>query len=209
MNNKLLIILAVTIIFGGLLVWLFVESSKPLPGQKIADLGRDHVPPGTKVDYNSNPPTSGSHFADWVKSGVYETPKEDGYLIHSLEHGYVIMSYNCGEKFTTYNLQFTINAYAHGLEEEEATTSGEATTAAELSENFRSDECHKLVDQLIAVYEKKGRVRLIVIPRPNLDSRIALTAWTYIDKFNEFDAKRIEKFIDVHLNQGPEKTMEQ
>lgn len=191
-----------------LLSWLFISSSKPLPGTKIADLGREHVPVGTNVDYNSNPPTSGKHYADWIRSGVYETPGEDGNLIHSLEHGYVIMSYNCDKKVTSYKLQVTRTAYAHGLEEEEATSAAEATSSAELSGNFRSDDCHKLVDQLIAILEKKGKTRLIVTPRPNLDSRIALTAWNYIDKFDQFDQTRIEKFIDAHLNQGPEKTKE-
>jgi len=190
----------------GFLIWLFVESSKPLPGTRIADLGREHVPAGTKVDYNSNPPTSGKHYADWIRSGVYETPKEDGYLIHSLEHGYVIMSYNCDKKVTGYRLQGTV--FAHGIEEEVNQSTTDASPSSALSDNFRSEDCHKIVDQLIAIYEKKGKTRLIVLPRPNLDSRIALTAWTYIDKFDQFDASRIEKFIDAHLNQGPEKTME-
>ncbi|MBI3103672.1 DUF3105 domain-containing protein [Candidatus Daviesbacteria bacterium] len=194
---------------GAFLAWLFVESSKPLPGTKIADLGTEHVPVGTKVEYNSDPPTSGKHYGEWIRSGVYETPKEDGYLVHSLEHGYVIMSYNCEKRVVSRQSSVVSIVYAHGTEEEEATSSaGEATESGMLSEAFRSDECHKLVDQLISIYEKKGKTRIIVLPRPNLDTRIALTAWDYIDKFNDFDEQRITSFIDAHLNQGPEKTME-
>ena len=31
-----------------------------------------------------------------------------------------------------------------------------------------------------------------------MDSRIALTAWSRIDKFNEFDEKRIVRFIQAY-----------
>lgn len=103
--------------------------------------------------------------------------------------------------------QMSIEVFAHGIEEE-ATSGAEASGSASLSEAFRSDDCHKLVDQLISIYEEKGKHKLIVVPRPNLDSRVALTAWTYLDKFNDFDASRVERFIDSHLNQGLEKTIE-
>lgn len=208
MQKKIIIVIAV-VVFIVFLIWLFVASSKPLPGTKIADLGRQHVAIGTEVEYNSNPPTSGSHYADWIRSGVYSEPKDDGNLVHSLEHGYVIMSYNCDKQLTIDNGQFSINAYAHGIEEDEATSSSSvATSSATLPDSFRSDDCHKLVDQLISIYEKKGKLRLIVIPRPSLDSRVALTAWNYLDKLNNFNEQRIMQFIGAHLNQGPEKTME-
>lgn len=157
------------------LVWLFIESTKPLPGIKIADLGRRHVPIGEKVDYNSNPPTSGKHYEDWIRAGVYTEPKDDRNLVHSLEHGYVTLHYKCLE----------------------------ATASASLPE-----DCTGRKDTLAKIYEKKGKSKLIVLPRPDLETNFALTAWNYLDKFDSFDASRIEKFIDAHLNQGPEKTME-
>lgn len=205
MTNKWLWIGVIILLFSAFLAWLFVESSKPLLGTKMSDLGRKHVPVGEKVEYNSNPPTSGSHYEDWVRFGIYSEPKDDGNLVHSLEHGYVILSYNCDKRVQGSKL--VRRAYAHGTEEE-ASPSAEATGSGALSESFKLDQCHKLVDQLITVYEKKGKTRIIVVPRPNLDFRIALTAWTYLDKFDQFDQTRIEKFIDAHLNQGPEKTME-
>ena len=188
--SKVIIIITIVIVIIGFLAWLFIESSKPLPGQKFPDEGRDHIEVGKAVDYKTNPPTSGKHYADWLRTGVYSESRDDRNLVHSLEHGYIIMSYNCDK-----SLQSSVS-------------SGDATDSAMLSENFRSDDCHKLVDDLIKIFEKKDLKKLIIIPRSNLDSRIALTAWNYLDKFNEFDQSRIEKFIDAHRDMGPERTME-
>ncbi len=206
-RNTLIVIGIVVVALAAFLIWLFVASSQPPPGEKMADLGRKHVQIGEQVEYNSNPPTSGDHYGEWIRAGVYDEPTDDRNLVHSLEHGYVIMSYNCEKKFSIFNFQFSI-AYAHGIEEAVNQSTEEATESSGLSDHFKSDECHELVDKLIAIYEKKGKTRIIVVPRPNLDARIALTAWNYLDKFNDFDQARIEKFIDAHLNQGPEKTME-
>lgn len=62
-------------------------------GEAIPDQGRQHVPDGTKEDYNSNPPTSGPHFANSQPGGIYENKIPDGNLIHSMEHGAVILWY--------------------------------------------------------------------------------------------------------------------
>lgn len=176
MKKIILIAVVLLIIFLG---WLFAESSKPLPGQKITDLGRGHVPVGTKVDYNSNPPTSGKHYEEWVRKGMYDEERDDRNLVHSLEHGYIVMYYKCTKVPET-----------------------EASSSANL------DQCQSGKEKLAEVYEKKGQHKLIVIPRSNLDTNFAVTAWDYLDKFNDFDENRIEKFIDVHLEMGPEKTME-
>uniref|UniRef100_A0A832E0N6 DUF3105 domain-containing protein n=1 Tax=candidate division WWE3 bacterium TaxID=2053526 RepID=A0A832E0N6_UNCKA len=87
--------LAVIGVAGGLLYQGYQWLSRPLPGEAVADLGRAHIAVGTAREYNSNPPTSGPHYAEWTRAGIYDQPIEDGYLIHSLEHGYVIMSYRC------------------------------------------------------------------------------------------------------------------
>lgn len=181
MTKKFGIILLAVVAFLALLVWLFIASSKPLPGTKVADLGRGHVPTGKQVEYNSNPPTSGKHYEDWIRSGVYREPKDDRNLVHSLEHGYVIMHYKC----------------------EQIESQNEATESGKLDES-----CEVRKAQLAKIYEKKGQRKIIVVARPNLDTNFALTAWIYLDEFNDFDQARIEKFIDAHLNMGPEKTME-
>ena len=44
-----------------------------------------------RVKYNSNPPTSGRHFAVPVDDGAYSTAPTDEQLVHNLEHGRVIV----------------------------------------------------------------------------------------------------------------------
>ena len=50
-------------------------------------------------EYNSDPPTSGPHYPNEAQVGFYDTNSYQypaGYLIHNLEHGYIIFWYNCG-----------------------------------------------------------------------------------------------------------------
>ena len=62
-------------------------------GQEVPILGQNHVPPGTKVEYHSNPPTSGDHWPAPAPWGVYRSPQPDEQLVHNLEHGGVWISY--------------------------------------------------------------------------------------------------------------------
>ncbi len=101
MDKKLIIgtILVILIILGGG-TWLVSKQDErlkiPLKGQEIAVESRNHVPDGTEIQYNSNPPAAGSHYATTAHSGIYETPPPDGNLVHSLEHGAVILWYKTG-----------------------------------------------------------------------------------------------------------------
>lgn len=195
------------------MIWVFRMIMTPAPGTRMEDQGREHVAiaQSEAFAYNSNPPTSGPHNENWVRAGIYDTPQHDALLIHSLEHGYVIISYNCTVHFNAF---FGIpKAFAH---ESESTGSSEVIPEATGSAVTDSNECKELVKNLEELANKKKLWKLIVVPRPQLDTTIALTAWAYIDKFDPlrqpadggFDAKRIEAFIDYHRDQGPEKTME-
>src|SRR3990172_396851 len=89
--------IAIIIVVGLLLFWFAKSATKPLPGEFIADQGRNHITDIYGVTYSSNPPTSGPHFPTWAGRGVYNQILSDGYLIHSLEHGYVVISYDCSK----------------------------------------------------------------------------------------------------------------
>lgn len=78
---------------------LLVQSNVALagaPGERIPIQGADHIAPGqAHAAYNSDPPTSGPHYVDTLDAGFYETPQLDELLVHNLEHGHVIISYDC------------------------------------------------------------------------------------------------------------------
>jgi len=137
MQNSKIFIIVGAVLFLGLGYWLYQGASKPLPGEALSDLGQDHITDIAEVQYNSNPPTSGSHFPVWAKPGIYNQVISDGYLIHSLEHGYINISYNCDYKSQSglqSNLSFIIGHLSLTAEAHEgevvATESGEVTDSA-------------------------------------------------------------------------------
>lgn len=54
-----------------------------------------HVPDCTPIAYATNPPTSGPHYPSWAAFATYATPVPRGYYVHSLEHGAIVITYNC------------------------------------------------------------------------------------------------------------------
>jgi Protein of unknown function (DUF3105) len=54
-----------------------------------------HVPVCSPIDYATNPPTSGPHYPIWAVYRTYAAPVPRGYWVHSLEHGAIVISYNC------------------------------------------------------------------------------------------------------------------
>lgn len=63
--------------------------------------------------------------------------------------------------------------------------------------------CDDLVVQLkdlVLRLQQQVSNKIIMTPYPGMSSKIALTAWTYIDSFDQFDVKRIEDFVVAHVN---------
>lgn len=58
-------------------------------------------------------------------------------------------------------------------------------------------ECPDLVEKLAAIVRKYDKF-VILAPYPEMKSRIALTAWTRIDAFDEFDERRVRRFIEAY-----------
>jgi hypothetical protein len=55
------------------------------------------VPVGTDIQYNTDPPTSGPHYPDPEPGGFYTTVIASGFLVHSMEHGGIIIYYDASE----------------------------------------------------------------------------------------------------------------
>ena len=55
---------------------------------------RNHVTEPQAVEYNSIPPTSGNHWPQWSRCGFFEDGLPDERIVHNLEHGNIVVSYN-------------------------------------------------------------------------------------------------------------------
>ena len=85
-------------------------------GEFVSYQGQEHLQDGeTHEPYNSDPPTSGPHSSSPAQPGFYDTPVPDENVVHNLEHGYVVVSYDC-DKLTDCdtvkeNLKSLMNKY--------------------------------------------------------------------------------------------------
>ena len=68
-------------------------------GQAIDEMPHIHIAPPAQVQYDHDPPTSGCHYNIQgqapVAPGVYDKEIPAEYWVHNLEHGYVVVLYNC------------------------------------------------------------------------------------------------------------------
>jgi hypothetical protein len=87
----------------GFLVWNSAFRT-PIGEQIVATGDGVHLSPGQPLpQYSTNPPTSGPHYNATLGSGFYDEDdpwtepfqNAPGYIVHSMEHGYVVMWYNC------------------------------------------------------------------------------------------------------------------
>lgn len=136
-----------------------------VPGEAIPTLEAVHIPVGETATYNSNPPTSGAHYEVPATWGIHNEAPLDEALVHNLEHGGIIISYN------------------------------PAQIQGEMLEDLRT-QTRQLSDV---------NPRIILTPRADLDSPIALTAWGYLQKLDSYDPALVQAFYDAHIaRRGPE-----
>jgi hypothetical protein len=127
--------------------------------------GAMHVPVGTLVVYGTDPPTSGSHYPSPVGGGYYEFPIEAPYLVHSMEHGGVIVYYDPA-----------------------TLTNGQKNDLKALA------RAHPGVFAMV-----------VCVPRNDPAYPIILTAWTHRLRLPAYDPDRIDGFVTLFLDQGPER----
>jgi len=136
--------------------------------------GGMHLPEGTPITYNSNPPSSGPHYPVWASFKEYTTTFDDGYLVHSLEHGAVALLYKCDP--ATPACKTTID----GLRK--------------IRDAFPTDpSCDAMT-----------RVRIIIAPYPKLDVPVAATAWGFTYKADCLDVPTLTQFVKDNYALSPE-----
>jgi hypothetical protein len=98
-KKKRLFWIGVIIVGGILLGWVGVRAIRrgaaDLPGKFYPSQGQEHIalkaePP---KPYNSNPPSSGGHYASPANWGIYDYEVNDKIFIHNLEHGGIWIAY--------------------------------------------------------------------------------------------------------------------
>jgi hypothetical protein len=167
------IALAVVVLAAGA-IWYTNAHQGPM-GQEFDVMAANHVAEGSDPGpYNSNPPTSGRHYASEYDAGFYRpgdpatlAPYPAGYLVHNLEHGYVIFWYNC-----------------------EALDS--------------SADCTALKDAIAAVMDQADNWKMIAFPWTSIDTPVVLTTWGRLLAMDEFDADLAMDFVRRNRNQAPE-----
>lgn len=94
-------------IIAVVVIIVLIAAKSPNAGGLLGDAvvvpSNAHVPIGTPPGpFNSNPPAGGAHYESdfpakfYQESDLATLPKyPEGYLVHDLEHGYVIFWYNC------------------------------------------------------------------------------------------------------------------
>ena len=87
---------AIALVVIGMVAW---QGTRPAAGEPVPVMASPHIAAGTDPGtYSSNPPTSGPHYEGEADPGFYDSNDfvyPAGYLVHNLEHGYVILWYNC------------------------------------------------------------------------------------------------------------------
>jgi hypothetical protein len=103
-RNSILIWGSVAVVAVAVLGYALWVAFRPSSGESIPIMASsNHISEGGDPgSYNSDPPTSGPHYANEFNAGFYDEEDAsnmadypEGYLVHNLEHGYVIFWYNC------------------------------------------------------------------------------------------------------------------
>ncbi len=146
--------------------------------QQHPDEGHAHVDPCSYVDYLTLPPSSGSHYPYWTAYMTYDQPVPEGYWVHNLEHGAIVLTYNCGE----------------------AGCADDIAAAQQMIDAYPADPACPMVAGGV-------RNRFVMTPDPRLDVRFAASAWGWTLRANCFDTAPVLAFAQAHYGQGLEPTI--
>jgi Protein of unknown function (DUF3105) len=155
-------------------------SAPPFAGTHYPSQGHRHFDEGesTNFKYNSDPPTSGPHkemFSDAFNS---PTPLPKYVQVHLLEHGNVLLQYNCkcpDIAGALYQIAYRYDGQLIPL-----------------------DQLQPL-PQNVQAAEEAGQA-VIVAPYPGMSHKIALTAWTRLGTLDVIDQQKITSFINAYLH---------
>jgi hypothetical protein len=137
-----------------------------------------HVQECSYLPYaETNPPSSGPHYPVWAAYKSYEVAVPLGYLVHDLEHGGVVVFYNCPEGCAdeVAKAQKVIDAFVDPLCSQSAAVPGVLTSK-----------------------------RVTMSPNPKLTTRFAMAAWGHTLNADCVDETSFAAFMKVYFDRGPE-----
>ncbi len=141
--------------------------------------GFEHVAVCSAVTYGTRPPSSGNHYPIWAAYKTYTTPVPEGFFVHNLEHGTIVLTYNC--------------ALSHA----DGGCEADVAAAQAMLDALPADpDC--------AAQGSAVRRRSLMTPDPNLDVPFAASAWGWTLRAQCFDATAFQAFALAHYNQGRE-----
>jgi len=139
------------------------------------------------VGYATNPPSTGNHYPLWAAFGVYDRPVPRGFWVHDLEHGAVVITYNCSDCAADVE---AAKAFIEQLPVDSSCAGASGGTGA--------------------------KRRIVLTPDPLLDVRFAASAWQgpasddggvgtgFTLRASCFDVDAFGAFVTAHYARGPE-----
>jgi hypothetical protein len=156
----------------------------PLPGFTSCDVttvenvpfeGHTHQPVCTVIDYTSNPPSSGDHWPVWAAFKEYASPVPREMYVHDLEHGAIVMLYECDPACP------------------------DVVSALEAARDAIG------VDPLCTTTNPAGPpARVVLTPDPKLAVPLALAAWQATYVATCIDPPSLAAFAQKHYGHGTE-----
>jgi hypothetical protein len=174
-----------------LLTHVRTASAPPSPapsvfeGEHFPSQGHEGHMPGddrkfAHFQYSSDPPTSGYHREVMTKLLVSPVPLPKYVQVHLLEHGNVLLQYNC--LLPCPGIIAGLTQIANGYNAKLLPPGVVQPTADEVQSAEESGES------------------VLVAPYPGMSHRIALTAWTRLATLDDIDRTKITSFIDRWLH---------
>lgn len=128
------------------------------------------------LSYPNNPPTSGPHYPVPTNFKTYDKPLPPGFWVHNMEHGGIVVLYNC--------------------------PSGCAGEVAQLQAIIDAIP----PDPVCTMFMTGAEKRILMVPYPALDVPFAVAAWGHSLKSTCLDPAAIKAFINERYAMGPEST---
>lgn len=154
-------------------------------GQQIPQMPHTHVTEGTKVQYEHSPPTSGCHYSLGqphpapIPPGVYPAHIDPEYWVHNLEHGYIVVLYNCGDG------------------------NGPSACQSDFA-SLRQWAAKQKPDPGLAQLDPQHAYAKVVVLPWKFDHKFAALSWDWYDPMDKLDTSELQRFYDNHVGNSPE-----